>query len=38
MACIAFTAKSALPTDAKTFKDIYMELKEINQIHTHSLV
>lgn len=37
LASICFTDRVHLPVNAKHFKETYMELKEINQIHTHNL-
>ena len=37
LSCILFTGRVGLPANAKTFKEVYMELKEVNQIFTHNL-
>jgi hypothetical protein len=37
LGCIAFSGKVKLPINARQFKDVYMELKEVNQIGTHNL-
>lgn len=37
LSCVAFSGRVRLPVCAKEFKESYMELKEVNQINTHSL-
>lgn len=37
LATIMFSGKVRLPVHAQEFKEVYMELKEVNQIYTHNL-
>jgi hypothetical protein len=37
LASILFTGKVRQPVNAQEFKEVYMELKEVNQIYTHNL-
>jgi hypothetical protein len=37
LASIFFTGKVRQPINAQEFKEVYMELKEVNQIYTHNL-
>lgn len=37
LASIMFSGRVRLPVRAQEFKEVYMELKEVNQIYTHNL-
>jgi hypothetical protein len=37
LATIFFSGKVRQPINAREFKEVYMELKEVNQIYTHNL-